>query len=193
VIFGAWDVETGDKRTRIFSKDWRLKRTGQKNPSYDQSREHIRLIEEEGYRLMTFPMKHSAQDGDYWKGAAKIGDITPKLTVKTLTKDATSWYASNSAAAKSVTEELLTPEKYPEGARYTVTINAYERNPKARAACIAHHGCTCMVCGFNFAGVYGTIGDDFIHVHHVIPLGKIGEGYEIDPITDLTPFARIAT
>jgi len=187
VIFGAWDVEREDKRTRIFSEDWRTNRQGHKNRGYDQSREHIRLIEEQGYSLMTFPMKHSPKNGDYQNGVAKIAAITPKLTEKTLVRVGTSWYASDSGGGSLLAEELGTPEKYPEGGRYTVTINAYERNSKARAACIAHHGCTCMVCGFNFNEIYGTIGQSYIHVHHVIPVGQIGERYEIDPVADLIP------
>lgn len=68
-----------------------------------------------------------------------------------------------------------------------VTINAYERNAQARVACIKHHGCKCAVCGFNFVQVYGALGEGFIHVHHVVSIGKIGKQYEIDPVTDLIP------
>ncbi|MBK9012922.1 MAG: HNH endonuclease [Saprospiraceae bacterium] len=34
---------------------------------------------------------------------------------------------------------------------------------------------------------YGGIGKDFIHVHHIVPISKPGEKYEIDPINDLIP------
>jgi len=37
-----------------------------------------------------------------------------------------------------------------------ITVNAYERNPKARVVCIDHYGLTCSVCDFNFQDVYGT-------------------------------------
>ena len=60
-------------------------------------------------------------------------------------------------------------------------------NPKAHAACIERHGHSCAVCGFDFARVYGTLGEGFIHVHHVVPIGKIGERYQIDPMADLIP------
>jgi 5-methylcytosine-specific restriction protein A len=63
----------------------------------------------------------------------------------------------------------------------------YERNPKARAACIAHHGCKCAVCGFDFATAYGPIGEGFIHVHHILAIGKIGKEYKVDPINHLIP------
>lgn len=64
IIFGAWDQFTNDKTAMILSEDWRVNRRGGKSNGYDQSREHIRLIEEEGYRLMTFPIRYSeGKDG----------------------------------------------------------------------------------------------------------------------------------
>jgi 5-methylcytosine-specific restriction enzyme A len=183
VIFGAWDRYTNGKTALILSEDWRVTWRDQKSKGYDESRERIRLIEEEGYRLMTFPMQHSEDE----EGPVKIAGFTPELTEKKLTRIGASWYAADSSAASTLAEELPTPEKYSEGARSTVTINAYERNPKARAACIAHHGHICAVCGFDFATVYGALGEGFIHVHHIVPIGKIGKQYEIDPIADLIP------
>ena len=184
IIFGAWDRYTNGRKAMILSEDWRT-RLGRKNAGYEQSREHIRLIEEEGYRLMTFPMQHS-KDGD---GPAKIKGFIPKLSEKTLTRVGKFWYASDSSGTHMLplAEELPAPGKYPEGARYSTTINAYERNPKARAACIAHHGHVCAACGFDFGIVYGRFGEGFIHVHHIIPIGQVGDEYEIDPIADLMP------
>lgn len=69
----------------------------------------------------------------------------------------------------------------------SVTINSYERNSKARKKCIEHYGISCQVCGMNFEEVYGQLGEGYIHVHHIVPLYKIGEEYEVDPINDLIP------
>lgn len=74
-----------------------------------------------------------------------------------------------------------------EGACKTVTVNAYERNVGARHACIAHYGPDCMVCGINFEKVYGEIGRDFIHVHHLAPIHEATGEYTVDPIRDLRP------
>lgn len=74
-----------------------------------------------------------------------------------------------------------------EGAVCQVVINAYERNPIARAQCIAHYGSSCVVCGFNFGAVYGPFAEGFIHVHHIKPLSDIREEYEVNPITDMRP------
>lgn len=156
VIFGAWDRDTNGRTARIFSEDWRVNVKGQKSKGYDQSREHIRLIEEEGFRLLTFPMR--ASDASWKDGQIpKIESFTPEITEKTLSRVGENWYAADPDATIPLAEELATPEKYPEGARTIVTINAYERNPKARAACIAHHGYLCAACGFDFATVYGSL------------------------------------
>jgi 5-methylcytosine-specific restriction protein A len=84
-------------------------------------------------------------------------------------------------------ETMLAGPPYTEGAARTVTVNAYERNPLARAACIARYGYNCSVCDMNFEDVYGEIGDGFIHVHHKKPLATIREEYKLDPIKDLAP------
>jgi len=84
-------------------------------------------------------------------------------------------------------EEFAQPSDYFEGAIKRVAVNAYERNHAARIACLNHYGRACMVCGFSFGKVYGSIGEDFIHVHHVKPLASIKAGYQIQPISDLRP------
>jgi 5-methylcytosine-specific restriction protein A len=75
----------------------------------------------------------------------------------------------------------------PEGAKIQVLVNKYERSPANRAACISHFGTKCQVCGFDFAAHYGVLGQDFIEVHHVVPVSLMGGVYSIDPVRDLTP------
>ncbi len=84
-------------------------------------------------------------------------------------------------------DEIVTPEAYYEGASRRIYVNRYERDPKARRACIDHYKAKCFVCKFDFGKVYGQYGAGFIHVHHVVPLHTIGEGYQVDPIDDLRP------
>ena len=83
------------------------------------------------------------------------------------------------------------PEEVPdsawEGARRSVTVNSFERSPAARAACIEQHGSVCVICGFDFHVEYGRTFKGFIHVHHVVPLAKIGKRYKVDPKNDLIP------
>ncbi|MEI7677429.1 MAG: HNH endonuclease, partial [Bacteroidales bacterium] len=79
-----------------------------------------------------------------------------------------------------------TKEVY-EGLKKTVIVNSYERNPKARKLCIEYWDAICAVCSVNFEKIYGEIGKGFIHVHHLTPISKIGETYQVDPINDLIP------
>jgi 5-methylcytosine-specific restriction endonuclease McrA len=84
-------------------------------------------------------------------------------------------------------DEIDDPAQFWEGSVRRVSVNAYERDPAARRACIAHFGLSCQICGFDFAAVYGQLGLGFIHVHHLRPLSAIGSGYTVDPIHDLLP------
>lgn len=83
-------------------------------------------------------------------------------------------------------EEVVTTE-YAEGAVKQILVNRYERDRNARIACLTHHGCSCSVCGLSMESRYGEIAREFIHVHHIVPLSKIGARYEVNPITDLKP------
>lgn len=95
--------------------------------------------------------------------------------------------------------DLLSDEKYAdelpleiseglfEGIKRTITVNSYERNPKARQICIAYWKAICAVCSFDFEQTYGEIGKGFIHVHHLVKISDIGDEYEVDPINDLIP------
>jgi 5-methylcytosine-specific restriction protein A len=44
-----------------------------------------------------------------------------------------------------------------------------------------------VVCGFNFEKVYGALGKDFIHVHHLVPVTSLRGEREVDPVADLVP------
>ncbi len=74
-----------------------------------------------------------------------------------------------------------------EGAKKQIVINSYERNPIARMKCINFYGAYCSVCNFSFENTYGSVGENYIHVHHIIPLSEINEEYEIDPLKHLRP------
>ena len=45
VIFGAWDINVKGNMTLIFSKTWEINNQGRKSPGFEQSSEHIQLIE----------------------------------------------------------------------------------------------------------------------------------------------------
>ena len=84
-------------------------------------------------------------------------------------------------------DEIDPQESFVEGARRKVTVNAYERNPKARQECLKEHGYKCAVCEMSFEEYYGDIGRGFIHVHHIKELSSIRGEYKVDPVKDLCP------
>ena len=87
----------------------------------------------------------------------------------------------------SLSEEVLVGQTFAEGNVQRIVVNRYERDLRARKACISRHGTICSVCGFDFAKIYGEAMAGFTHVHHLKPLATVGEGYQIDPVCDLRP------
>ncbi|MDN3577080.1 HNH endonuclease [Chitinimonas viridis] len=75
-----------------------------------------------------------------------------------------------------------------EGLAIQISVNAYERDGKARQACIDHYGMNCWVCDINFGKNYGPDFHGLIHVHHIMPLNERGGiAYTVDPVKDLVP------
>lgn len=114
------------------------------------------------------------------------------------------WFANEDAAKDyvnavlnyidSYTGETMPTEIYQSGEEYvesggkkTIQINHYERNSKAREACLKLQGHKCAICGFDAKAVYGDEYEGKIHVHHVVPISERGIDYVINPQTDLIP------
>lgn len=96
-------------------------------------------------------------------------------------------YFERELQEKMASEEHDINDVLKEGTAESVTLNKYERNPKARAACLAAHGTACAVCGIDFAKAYGPEFAGKIEVHHIVPLSEIGREYVVDPVNDLVP------
>ena len=81
----------------------------------------------------------------------------------------------------SVDEE---EEYFPEGALLYRTHVARERSrtlvTQAKARAKRKHGrLICEVCGFDFAAVYGAVGDDYIECHHTLAVSKLSPGSKV--------------
>lgn len=120
---------------------------------------------------------------DYYVAQGK-GD---QVTIRTLVESYKAKLASHALSIIYPDEVPEQPTEFTEGTVRQVTINAYERDSKARAACITRYGAICQVCEFNFEAIYGAIGKGFIHVHHIVDIATVGESYQVDPINDLLP------
>lgn len=101
VIFGAWDINMNGDAELILKDEWQAKSIHK--AAYKQARDHIRLVEEEGYQLKTFPMQFSdeKQDED-GNGPAKIKGFTPVLSQRTLQKVGQDWFAVPIASQEKV-------------------------------------------------------------------------------------------
>ena len=77
--------------------------------------------------------------------------------------------------------------KHSEGKVYQVLQTKYERNPVNRELCLSANGYICKICGFDFEKVYGKIGHNFIHVHHIEMVSSFGGEYLLDPVKDMIP------
>ena len=74
-----------------------------------------------------------------------------------------------------------------EGALSRISVNRYERSRRNRNLCLALHGHTCKVCDFDFERSYGAIGKNYVEVHHITPVSKMGGSYKVNPHLDLIP------
>jgi len=97
VVFGSWDRYDDGEQALIFSTDWE-NYNGRKSSGYKQSREHLRLLEDEGYKLKTFTMIYSEEKQDEaGEGPATISDFTPVLIDKELIRRGNNWFAVTSS------------------------------------------------------------------------------------------------
>ncbi|MFS2162486.1 HNH endonuclease [Variovorax sp. Varisp62] len=148
-----------------------------KGPSRLGHEQIQRLLLSHGYVYIFFRL--ADRDPFTFAGVAKPFQVYDQAPVKVVWE----FYTPTAAAP----QQAATGDKVVEGTPKVRQVKVYERDRGARLKCIGRWGWTCAVCTFDFADVYGELGMDFIHVHHVKPLSEIGEAYELDPIEDLRP------
>jgi len=129
-----------------------------------------------------YPLHWKVIDSDLSKIAAEIVNLALPLSAKQKRG-----LPAHSSSPARLPQEVSSNEQYIEGGARQILVNAYERDPKARKACLAHYGTTCCICGFDFSERYGDHFAGVIEVHHLKPLASIGTAYRVNPITDLRP------
>lgn len=101
---------------------------------------------------------------------------------------ASEWVLGVDGAQPTAGDEVsLTEPLHFEGAVRVVLVEAFERDPLARAKCLKTHGHACVVCGFDFGREFGALADGFIHVHHNRPIATVRKRDVIDPVNGLCP------
>ncbi len=126
---------------------------------------------------------HSTEILNYFR--SELNQAVPEPVYGVITQENTAVAEVDNHFPEDIQSEST--ETFYEGTLKQITVNAYERDPKARQKCITTYGLNCAVCGFNFEEKYGEIGNGFIHVHHLKPLSDLKIQYELEPITDLRP------
>src|SRR5690606_25175257 len=84
-------------------------------------------------------------------------------------------------------EDVEQARTFLESGSRRIQVNRYERNRRARDACLRHYGASCTVCGVDFGQRYGPAYGGYMHVHHIKPISDVSGEYEVDPIRDLVP------
>jgi 5-methylcytosine-specific restriction protein A len=92
----------------------------------------------------------------------------------------------NIVGEKIDVKEKLKSKEFWEGNSQQKLYTVFERNIDARDECINNYGYSCKVCGINLEDVYGEIGKNFIHVHHITFHSTLRKAHKIDPKNDLT-------
>jgi hypothetical protein len=144
-------------------------------------------------RRLTSAQSSIGQAPGALKGGNSTKRIRLRLAVPGFAPDATGRLAARLAAAPAEEPPYRSPEEppaqqsFPEGAVTQVTVNKYERDPRARRACLDHFGYRCSVCDLDFEERYGELGRGFIHVPHLRELSTVGPDYRVDPLDDLRP------
>jgi len=117
VIFGEWDTNKERNRSLILDTKWETSRRGRRQPGYKQALQHIRLVEQNGYQLMTFPMIHSDENEGEGDGPAKIKSFGRQLTPRSVVRVGSRWFATEPLTAR-LPEELPDDMVFIEGASH---------------------------------------------------------------------------
>ena len=98
-------------------------------------------------------------------------------------------YINSGNYSSMIDEECIKEELYyaESGVAKKSITKSYERNPKARKACLQKMGTACMICGFDSGETYGEEFGGKIHVHHIVPIHQVNKEYKVDPEKDLIP------
>ena len=155
------DIEAGD----LYINDDDLKRLGDIN--WSPQRGGVEIPREIALKLEQI-----------WEGivrdshlAVKISEFDQELAI-----------AANELVQQGEPTELAGLE----GGRRSVTVTRVERNSVNRQACLNHWGYKCRVCDFDFGKTFGSVAEEFIHVHHHNLVAVSGEIIP-DPINDMSP------
>ncbi|HAS6230861.1 TPA: HNH endonuclease [Vibrio vulnificus] len=101
VYFGAWDVNTDRDRSLILAMNWEFNNEGRKVNAFGEALEYIKLVENEGYSLRTFPIIWDEDNDGYADtGSAKIKEYIEEVSDMSLEVIDGDYYAVGNHKAK---------------------------------------------------------------------------------------------
>lgn len=154
---------------------------------YEQALEAIQQAIANEYQVFSVATNFYSKKKNRNAQSNRIWNYSHDLIAVTLEQEGNKFWVRNVEIADRVAMEETTTAEYREGRFFSVVLKGRERNPKARAAAIKAHGVDCKVCDTNFEKVYGKIGQEYIHVHHLVQVKDRTGEYFVDPINDLKP------
>lgn len=174
VIFGAWNYHAEPNSYLILHDDWEISSKGIRQPGYSQAIEHIRLVRDSGYALMTFTMYSAlSQDSEDNNGREKIGRFDKELTLRALKQVGRQYFAVELSSAATpelddTMDDLLGMDSSTlgvDGSERLMTERSFvKRDPRVRRNVIARakNGCERSTCGEKRAY------PGFLDVHHIL-------------------------
>jgi 5-methylcytosine-specific restriction protein A len=134
----------------------------------------------------TFELPHSSKKGGGGYGQSNIW-YANNLNDKPIRKRVLEYI--DSIIKRKISDEPKY-HLYDENKITITTTTQITRNQKAREECIKIKGCRCNICGFDFKEKYGGLGENYIEVHHITPIGSLSTSVEYEgtnPEKDLIP------
>ncbi|MCE9595195.1 MAG: hypothetical protein K8S98_13495 [Planctomycetes bacterium] len=116
-----------------------------------------------------------------------VDDLRDRVRLRPASRQSARWAVALYLADAPIGLRGSGAERLLEGTSFEIVATRIERNRKARSECIKHHGWTCMACRLDLQKKYGELGREFIHVHHLKPLGESEGERSVDPKVDLVP------
>lgn len=92
---------------------------------------------------------------------------------------------SDGILSELVKEELFLPNgttTYIEGGIREITLEIKNRDPKLRREALDYYNLVCCICEQDFSKIYGDLGEDYLEIHHIIP---ISEGERKNTVKDV--------
>lgn len=179
------DTKTGKKYRFTTDREYQLKKLKDLFKKFSGENDLVKIWNKK-YSLFELNQIYNEVENENRITTSKNLNIDILNTVKEVTNIKKKLNNKEEIEELSFSKELDTLDTYLEGAQKQITVNAYERNPKAREECLSQKGYQCSVCNFDFVSMYGELGKGYIHVHHLLELSLIGTEYQVSA-KDLAP------